>query len=373
MPRRSMPAGVPLLSRRALNRATLARQLLLDRARVPALDAVRRLVGLQGQVPTAPYVGLWSRVAGFRRDDLTELLSRREVVRATTVRGTLHVLASDDYRWLRPLLQPLMAGLQRQFMGRATAGVDPVELVAYAAELLAGEPLSRTRLRELLARRWPDRDRSALLHSVQYLLPLVHLPPAGTWGGRVDGPCGLAEGWLGAPLDAADPAVLVRRYLAAFGPASVADVQAWSGMTRLAEVVEPLRGELRVFRDEQGRELFDLPDAERPDPDTPAPPRLLPEYDNLLLSYADRTRVLGDVEHRRVITPAVAATVVVDGFVAGTWTLARHDGAATLELRPFRPLTGAVRDALADQAEKLLAFAAPELPERAVRVAGPGP
>ncbi|MFE9690309.1 winged helix DNA-binding domain-containing protein [Micromonospora sp. NPDC005806] len=368
MPRRSVPAGVPLLSRRALNRATVARQFLLDPARVPALDAVRRLVGLQGQVPAGPYVGLWSRVAGFGREDLTGLLSRREVVRATTVRGTVHVTVADDYRWLRPLLQPLMTRLQRQFMGRATEGVDPAELMAYAATLLVGEPLSRTRLRELLARRWPDRDRSALLHSVQYLLPLVHLPPAGTWRGRVDGPCGLAEGWLGAPLAPADPAVLVRRYLAAFGPASVRDMQAWSGLTRLAEVVEPLRGELRVFRDEQGRELFDLPDAERPDPDTPAPPRLLPEYDNLLLAHADRTRVVGDEDRRRVITPAVAATVLVDGFVAGTWTIVRRDTVATLLVQPFGRLAAADRDALVAEAGRLLASACPELSDRAVRV-----
>ncbi|NES13127.1 winged helix DNA-binding domain-containing protein [Micromonospora sp. PPF5-17] len=358
---------MPVLSRRALNRATVARQFLLDRTDQPALDVVRRLVGLQGQVPAAPYLGLWSRVAGFGRDDLTGLLLRRQVVRATTVRGTLHVTAAADYRWLRPLLQPLMARLQRQFAGRATAGVDPADLVAHAAELLAREPLSRTRLRELLARRWPDHDRSALLHSVQYLLPLVHLPPAGTWGGRVDGPCALAQEWLAAPPVPADPAVLVRRYLAAFGPASVADVQAWSGLTRLAEVVEPIRGELRVFRDEQGRELFDLPDAERPDPDTPAPPRLLPEYDNLLLAYADRTRVLGDVERRRVLTPAVAATVLVDGFVAGTWAVDREDGTATLRVRPFRSLGGADREALAAEAGRLLNFVCPDQPERTVR------
>ncbi|MGW5671325.1 winged helix DNA-binding domain-containing protein [Micromonospora sp. NPDC003776] len=327
-----------VLSRRALNRATLARQFLLDRTDLPALDVLRRLVGLQGQVPAAPYLGLWSRVAGFDHDDLTGLLTRRQAVRATTVRGTLHVTAADDYRWLRPLLQPLMLRLQRQFMGRATAGVDLQELAAQAVALLAGEPLSRTRLRELLARRWPDRDRSALLHSVQYLLPLVHLPPAGTWGGRVDGPCALAEQWLGFAPAPAGPAVLVRRYLAAFGPASVRDVQAWSGLTRLAEVVEPIRRELRVFRDEQGRELFDLPDAERPDPETPAPPRLLPEYNNLLLAYADRTRALGNEERRRVITPAVAATLLVDGFVAGTWTIEWQGDAATLRLRPFGPL-----------------------------------
>ncbi|MCI4066991.1 winged helix DNA-binding domain-containing protein [Micromonospora sp. R77] len=362
--------AAPVLSRRAVNRATLARQFLLDRTDRSALDVLRRLVGLQGQVPTAPYLGLWSRQHGFRRDDLTGLLLRREVVRATTVRGTLHLTAADDYRWLRPLLQPLMVRLQRQFMGRATEGVDPAELVAYAGTLLAGEPLSRTRLRELLARRWPDRDRSALLHSVQYLLPLVHLPPAGTWGGRVDGPCALAEEWLG-PLTPADPAVLVRRCLAAFGPASVRDVQAWSGLTRLAEVVEPLRGELRVFRDEQGRELFDLPDAERPDPDTPVPPRLLPEYDNLLLAYADRTRVLGAEERRRVITPAVAATVLMDGFVAGTWTIDRQGETATLVVRPFRRLDTVVEEVLLTEAERLAAFACPDQPDRAVRVDAP--
>ncbi|MFI7428188.1 winged helix DNA-binding domain-containing protein [Micromonospora sp. NPDC049836] len=371
MSTRSAPA-VPSLSRRALNRATLARQFLLDRTQLPALDVVRRLVGLQGQVPTAPYLGLWSRVSGFRRDDLTGLLLRRQVVRATTVRGTLHVTAADDYRWLRPLLQPLMARLQRQFMGRATAGVDPAELVAYAAALLAEEPLSRTRLRELLARRWPDRDRSALLHSVQYLLPLVHLPPAGTWGGRVDGPCALADEWLTAAPAPADPVVLVRRYLAAFGPASVRDVQAWSGLTRLAEVIERIRGELRVFRDEQGRELFDLPDAARPDPDNPVPPRLLPEYDNLLLGHADRTRVLGDAERRRVITPAVAATVLVDGFVAGTWTIVRGDGTATLAVRLFGRLEPADRDALEAEARRLLAFACPELLDLAVRIGPAG-
>ncbi|MGR6320296.1 winged helix DNA-binding domain-containing protein [Micromonospora soli] len=368
MSRRSAGSGPPVLSRRAVSRATLARQFLLDRTELPALDVVRRLVGLQGQVPTAPYLGLWSRVGGFRRDDLTGLLMRRQVVRATTVRGTLHVTAADDYRWLRPLLQPLMTRLQRQFMGRATEGVDPAELVAHAAALLTGEPLSRTRLRELLARRWPDRDRSALLHSVQYLLPLVHLPPAGTWGGRVDGPCALAEEWLPGPPVPADPVVLVRRYLGAFGPASVRDVQAWSGLTRLAEVIAPIRSELRVFRDEQGRELFDLPNAERPDPDMPAPPRLLPEYDNLLLAHADRTRVLGDEERRRVITPAVAATVLVDGFVAGTWTIDRQGPAATLLVRPFGPLGAADREALVAEAGRLLTFACPDQPDRVVRI-----
>ena len=254
----------PVLTRRALNRATLARQLLINRSPMPALDAVHRLVGLQGQVPNAPYVGLWSRLAGFRRDDLTALIEGRAVVRATVMRGTLHLIGGADYRWIRPLLEPLLRRLQRQLMGRFTEGMDLTALVTYAAGLLAEEPLSRSRLRVALGERWPDRQRDALLHSVQYLLPLVHLPPAGTWGGRVDGPCGLAEDWLTAPLTAADPADLVRRYLAAFGPAGVRDLQAWSGLTRLAEVVEPLRGQLRAFRDEEGRELFDLPEAERP-------------------------------------------------------------------------------------------------------------
>lgn len=197
---------------------------------------------------------------------------------------------------------------------------------------------------------------------MQYLLPLVHLPPAGMWGGRVDGPCALAESWLGEPLVPADPAPLVHRYLAAFGPASVRDLQAWSGLTRLIEVVESLRGGLRVFRDEGGRELFDLPQADRPDPDTPAPARLLPEYDNVLLSHADRTRIVNDDARRRVITPAVAATVLVDGFVRGTWTITGDGAAAALRIRPFGRLGGTEREALRAEAESLLAFARPDQP-----------
>jgi hypothetical protein len=245
--------------------------------------------------------------------------------------------------------------------------VDLGELVATARRLLDDQPLSRTALRRLLGQRWPDRDPSALLHTIQYLVPLIHLPPAGTWRGSVTGPCALAEQWLGAPLAGAAPELLVRRYLAAFGPASVADLQAWSGLTRLGEVVEPLRPGLRHFRGEDGRELLDLPDAPRPEPDTPAPPRFLPAYDNLLLAHADRTRVVDEAHRRRVITPAVAPTILVDGFVRGTWTIGREGAAAVLRIEPFDRLSPADADLLAEEGDRLLALAEADAAGREVR------
>jgi len=274
----------PVLTRRALNRALLRRQALLERAVVPAEDMVGRLVAVQAQEPDAPYVGLWTRLEGFDHDQLARLLEDRRVVRSTVLRGTQHLVRADDYLWLRPLVQPALERVWRGTLGRGTDGVDPAELASAARGLLAGRTLTRPQLRDLLAERWPDRDAQALAWAAQALVPVVHPPPAGTWRRRGVIPFALAEEWLGRPL-AAEPApeALLRRYLAAFGPASAADAQAWSGLTRLGEVAERLRGELRSFRNEAGRELLDLADAPLADPDTPAPVRFLPEFDNLLL------------------------------------------------------------------------------------------
>ncbi|PSK92798.1 winged helix DNA-binding protein [Murinocardiopsis flavida] len=213
-----------------------------------------------------------------------------------------------------------------------------------------------------MAERWPEYPHDALGWSVQALLPLVHRPPNGTWGRRGATPFTLAEEWIGAPMHA-EPRVdaLVHRYLAGFGPAGVKDFQAWSGLRRTDEVFDRLRPGLRVYRDEAGRELFDLPDAVLPDPDVPAPLRLLPDFDNVLLAHADRTRVISDEYRKRVcVGAAVAPTILVDGHVRGVWTL-RRDGAATvLTARPFRALAGAESDALAAEAAALLAFATPD-------------
>jgi len=349
-----------VLGRRALGRATLERQLLLRRWDLPVTEAVERLAGLNAQDPEPPYLGLWARLAGFEHDALTKALDDRGVVRSTLLRGTQHLVTAADYLAWRPLLQPMLERRQRGFFGRSTAGVDPAALAAAARRLLAERPLTRPELGRLLAERWPDHEPGALAWSAQFLVPLIHPPPSGTWGSRGPTPCVLAESWLGRPLRgrASSPDGMVKRHLAAFGPASVMDIQAWSGLTRLREPVERLGAELRPFRDEHGRQLYDLPDAPRPDPDTPAPPRFLPAVDNLLLAHADRTRVITDARRQRVCVGAVVEpTVLVDGAVVAIWRIARARGTATLEVEPLGGLSGTTRAAVAGEGMRLLEFA----------------
>ncbi|MGJ6966696.1 winged helix DNA-binding domain-containing protein [Streptosporangium sp. G11] len=336
------------LTRRDLNRATLERQLLLRRTDVPALTVIERLVGLQAQDPDPPYIGLWNRIDAFRLEDLTRLLYRREVVRATLFRGTQHLVAAEDYLWLRPLLQPMLDRWQKGGFGRFTAGLDLAELAAAARTILGEGTLTRPELGRALAERWPGRAPVALARSVQGLLPVVHPPPDGTWGRRGATPFTLAE---------PSARELIMRYLAAFGPATVKDIQAWSGMTRMGEVIEPLRPRLRVFGNEDGRELFDLPEAPRPDPDVPAPVRFLAALDNVVLAHADRTRVVSDDRRGHVI---VEAAVTVDGFVHGLWSVKRDRGTATLVVRLFEPLSGEDEAAVTEEGARLLRFAAPD-------------
>jgi hypothetical protein len=341
------------LNRRVLNRTSLDRQLLLSRSDMTAAQAVAHLVAVQGQDVNPPYFGLWSRLASFTQEDLMALLRDRQVVRGSLLRGTQHLSPADDYVWLRPLMQASLARSRQAAFGRATRDVDLGELAATARELLRGRTLSRPQLRDMLAERWPGVEPMALAWSAQALLPIVHTPPSGFWnkGGAV--PYALAEEWLGRPL-ADEPPVerLVARYLAAFGPASVMDVQAWSGLTRLRPVVESM--DLRTYRDEQGRVLYDLPDAPLADPDAPAPVRYLPYFDNLVVAYADRTRMMTD-EHRRIVCvgAVVHATFLVDGVIAGRWDI--EDGA--LVLRPFHRLPDAVLAELEEEGRRLLDFA----------------
>jgi Winged helix DNA-binding domain len=367
-----MPGAGDRLDRRALNLATLARQWLLGRVEVPVVAAVERLAGLNAQDPEPPYRSLWARLAGFERDALTRAMEDRRVVRGTLLRGTQHLAAADDYLAWRPLLQPVLDRGLRTF-ARATAGVDPAELAVTARRLLAERPLTRPELGRLLAERWPGREPGPLAWSAQLLLPLVHPPPSGTWGVRGPTPFVLAESWLGRPPAAPpSPRDLILRHLAAFGPASVADIQAWCGLTRLRDPVERLGPELRGFRDEHGRVLHDLPDAPRPGPDTPAPPRFLPAFDNLLLAHADRTRVMTDEHRRRVCVGAVVEpTLLLDGRVAAIWRLRRDPTRTTLELTPLGPLPRAARAAVTDEGERLLAFAAPDAPDHDIRMAAP--
>lgn len=344
------------LTTRDLNRALLARQHLLARTGHSAVELVEHLTGLQAQDPDPPYVGLWSRITGFAVDDLTRLLHDRTVVRATLFRGTQHLVSAEDYRWIRPLMQPYLDRWQKAAFGKATTGLDLVELRDFARKLLADGPMTRPELGKALVARWPGRDQVSLARSVQGLLAIVHPPPDGTWGRRGTTPFELAENWLQRPLvqDPAAAARLILRYLAAFGPASVKDVQAWSGLTRLREVIDPLRGQLQSFRTEAGAELFDLPDAPRPDADTPAPVRLLAALDNVVLGHADRSRIVDDELRPHTI---VDSTVAIDGFVRGIWKLRTDKGHTVLTVRMRDELSAADREAVGREAALLLAFA----------------
>ncbi len=342
----------PVLGTRALNRATLERQLLLRRAHRTAQDAVTHLLGLQAQNVKPPYYALAARLDGFTPEALSTLMADREVVRIVTMRSTIHTHTADDCLTLRPLVQPARDRELTTFR-KGLAGVDLDRLAALARDLVEAEPRTMKQLREALLAEWPDADPQALAVAARCRLPLVQVTPRGLWGRSGQVALTTAEHWLGRPAEPApEPDAVVLRYLAAFGPASVKDMQTWAGLTRLRDAFERLRPQLVTFRDESGVELFDLPDAPRPDPDTPAPPRFLPEFDNLLLSHADRTRVVPpEYWGRHWQGNQVYCTLLVDGFLAGVWKL---EGNA-LVIEPFGTLTKAQRQEVAEEGERMLA------------------
>jgi hypothetical protein len=338
-------------------------------------EVIEHLVGMQAQAPNAAYVGLWTRLTGFDPAELGRLLTERAVVRMTLMRATIHLATARDAVALRPVLQPVV---ERQFtalpFARHLSGVDTEELLAAARTLLAQRPRTRAELAPLLSERWPDRDADSLVYAISYRVPLVQVPPRGVWGSSGPAAWTPVESWLDLPLGAdSAPDTAVLRYLAAYGPASTMDVQAWSGLTRLKEVLERLRPRLRTFRDEQGRELFDLPDAPLPGADVPVPPRFLPKYDNVLLSHADRGRVITD---RRpvVLFPgngAAMGNLLVDGFYRATWKITRTGGTATLTVDPFARVSNKDVAEVSAEGVRLLEFVAPDAPEHDVVVNRP--
>jgi hypothetical protein len=354
------------LQSRALNRTFLHRQFLIRRERAEVLDILERLVGLQAQVPRDPYVGLWARIEGFKQQELAEAMVERRAVRMTLLRGTLHLVTAEDALRIRPLLQPVLERVlhgQSPF-GREIEGIDVDELTAFGAALLEERPRTRAQLATPLAERWPGKDGASLAYALTYLLPLVQVTPRGVWGQKGASAFTTVEHWLGRPLEAsADPAPLILRYLAAFGPATPADVTAWSGIAGTGELLDRMRSRLRTYRDERGRELFDVEDGRLRDPDTPAPVRFLPEYDNVLLGHADRSRIVAP--GTKPLNGVGWGMVLVDGFTAARWRLDPKAGVMNVE--SLRKLTKVERDEVEEEAGRLAAFL--EAPEASIRVA----
>ena len=366
----------PVLSPRALNRALLQRQGLHERSKTPALEMIERLVGMQAQVPENPYVALWSRLDGFRAEELSDLVAGRDVVRTPLMRATIHLASARDCLRIQPLTSPVLAKLFRSQWENGLAGVDLAEVLEAGVELLREEPRTRAQLSALLAPRWPQADPLVLAYAVTLNLPLVQTPPRGLWNETGRPTWALAEQWLDGALDPTpSPDELVLRYLAAFGPATVADIRIWSRLTGLRAVVDRLRPSLRTFRDERGRELLDVHDGPLPGPDVPAPPRFLPEYDNVLLSHDDRARVLvGLGPGLPYARGKWSGQLLLDGFVRAYWQITEEDGVATLTVDRFTSAPGDSADAIEEisaEGERLLRFVAPQAGERRVRFLPP--
>ncbi|GIH99846.1 winged helix DNA-binding domain-containing protein [Planobispora takensis] len=360
------------LTARRLNRATLARQMLLARQKAEVVTAVERLGGMQAQEARHPFTGLWTRIDGFRREDLHRALHERSVVRGMMMRATLHLVSAADYAAFHAAVDPVLAAALNG-RGQLTAGLDLEALLPVARTILADGPRDFTALRALLQERFPEAGDRALGYAVRTRLPLVMVPTQHRWAFPPSADFTMAQTWLGGTGQEppGDPVqALVLRYLAAFGPATAADAQTWSGLKGLRAVLDGLRPKLVTFRDEKGRELFDLPEAPRPQEDVPAPARFLPDFDNLVLAHADRTRLMAEEYRSRVTTKnlRVRATFLWDGRVRGTWQAETKRKSAVLILTAFEPLPEDAIAALTAEGEELLRFLEPDATAHEVRV-----
>jgi hypothetical protein len=356
-------AANEVLGQRELNRALLQRQLLLRRrVDIPVREAVEHLLGLQAQAPMPPYYGLWSRLEGFDPHELGRMLTEREAVRLTLMRGTVHLVTVRDALLLRPLVQLVIERGHNGTFGRRMGGADLGKLAAAVRELLVDGPLTARELGKRLVERGIGDDVEAIASASRVYVSLVQVPPRGVWGAGGHARYATVESWTGYELET-QPSIdrVVLRYLGAFGPASVMDVQKWSGLTKLKAVLERLRPQLLTFRDEHGRELFDLPDAPRPGPDVAAPVRFLGEYDNVLLGHADRRRIIPeDFPWGAMLADGrFVSNLLVDGMLRATWWIEREGkGRARLAIRPFREFASAEREEVTAEAERMLDFAA---------------
>ncbi|WP_326823054.1 winged helix DNA-binding domain-containing protein [Streptosporangium sp. NBC_01756] len=348
-----------VLDTRTLNRATLARQYLLDRADTPTRGAVAHLCGMQAQQPQEPFIGLWSRLHAFKPDTLDDLLTGRQVVRTHLMRRTVHLVTADDALAWRARHDTMLRQRVLATYRRELACIDPAEVAAAGRAVMADHrPRTMAELVRELQDRWPTPPRRALGELlVAALIPMVQLPPRGLWHTTAGVRNLPLATWLGRDIDplspdATDPTgqQLVRRYLAAYGPAATADIRSWCGLAGLPAAVKTVREELVTFRDERGRDLLDLPDAPRPHPDTPAPVRFLPAFDNAILGYHDRSRIIDDA-HLGLSVAGLRA-VLVDGRVSATWTVHNNQ----LAITPLRPFSTADQEAVHAEGQALATF-----------------
>lgn len=359
------------LSNRALNRALLARQGLLEPWDCSAIEAIERLVGLQAQAPMAPYFGLRSRLAGFVPAELSALLLDRRVVRIALMRSTLQLVSARDCLALRPILQAdLIRVLPPPLRNRA----DVAEIVERARELVDERPVTFAELGRALAGHHPDVSPDDLSRIARNSLALVQITPRGVWGSAMAATHSSAQSWLGRPLDSnSRPDELILRYLRAFGPATAADIAAWSGLSGLRPQLERLRPRLRSFVNPLGQELLDVVDGLLPVADQPVPVRIIAEFDNLLLAHVDRDRIFLHADRGRFISVngLVSSTFLIDGFVAGTCKLSQSKGAVTVTFRPFGKLRKVDRVALQAEGARLIDFAASDAERAEVVIEAP--
>jgi len=350
----------PVLSTRVLNRTLLARQHLLARATMPALAMIGHLAGLQAQEPKDPYVALWSRLEGFEPAELESLLIERRAVRSVLMRSTVHLASIDDALAFRPVVQPVLDWelFRNKTWSVGLEGVDLEPVLELGRRLMEERPRSLAELRVAMAERFPDHDATTLAYACRGRLPTLQVPPRGLWTTSGQVKLTTLDHWSGRRVGTeAAPDAMILRYLAAFGPASTSDVAAWSRLTGLKEPMERLRPRLRVFRDERGRELFDLPDAPIAESDQPAPVRFFPSYDNVFLSHADRSRVVPEAMRAAPIRSQITfSAFAVDGFGTGFWTAKGQAGERSVTLEPMRPLAAVERRAVEDEALALLRF-----------------
>jgi Winged helix DNA-binding domain len=357
------------LKLRELNRATLARQMLLERENLSVPAAIERLAGLQAQLASAPYVGLWTRLRDFRREDLAGEIENRKVIKVTMMRATLHLCTSEDYIRFRTALKPVLIGAADAIVKRRGHDFDLDKVLKAARKFIGEKPRTFAEISDMLTKLAPDHDVGAMRYSVRTHIPLAQVPINTGWSYSNKPEFTLAESWIGRPISTEDNLrELVFRYLRAFGPASITDAQTWLGM-KLKESFEKLRPELQTYRGEGRSEFFDLPETPLPAEDVPAPVRFLPEYDNLLLSHSNRTRVIADEYRSKVYLPGlrVAATILVDGFVRGAWKIEKTKTEATLVIEPFDKLTKKDRAALTEEGERLIRFVEPKAKSFGVR------